>query len=90
MASFESITHDILPLEWPESSSSVSVEEEEQERLYKPVKLSWSGEEGEQKSQTTALEQPAPMAVEMVALQCFGAGLAIGMMMCYFLRSNKE
>ena len=47
-----------------------------------------SEEAKEEESQTTVLDVPVP--VEMVALQCFGAGVAVGLLLCYFLRSNQE
>ena len=83
MASFKNITHDIEPIQEPEELSDITEEREEKE-----IKMQF-GESCNKESQcTTALQQPVP--TEMVALQCFGAGLAVGLLLCYFLRSNQE
>ena len=89
MSSFKSITHDIEPIVWPEESELSDITEEEQQREEKEIKMQLGGKQEQKESQTTTLEQPA-QPVEVVALQCFGAGLAVGLLLCYFLRSNQE
>ena len=84
MVSYSSITHEIDPLQWPDTPTEI--------REPKEVQLKWQQEEPqteEQDSQTTSLQQE-PVPIEMVALQCFGAGVAVGLLLCYFLRSNQE
>lgn len=88
--SFKSITHDIEPIVWPEGESELSdITEEEREEKEIKMQFGCSKESCSKESQTTTLEQPAP-PIEMVAMQCFGAGLAVGLLLCYFLRSNQE
>ena len=85
MASFKNITHDIEPIQWPEESELSDITEEREE---KEIKMQF-GESCSKESQcASTLEQPVP--TEMVALQCFGAGVAVGLLLCYFLRSNQE
>jgi hypothetical protein len=90
MTSFETIMHEITPMP---SVGCTAIPE------HKEIKLEWQPEPSQKPQELQTPSTPVLQAVnmveasmpqELVALQCFGAGVVLGMLFCYFLRSNQE
>jgi hypothetical protein len=97
MSSFETIMHEITPM--PSVGCTAIPELEETKLEHKEIKLEWQPTPSQKPLESQTPPTPVLQAVnmveasmpqELVALQCFGAGVVLGMLFCYFLRGNQE